>query len=224
MDEEILPVEQEVQPTSEGDSGPSVPLVGDKAPPTWALKRIDTLTGRNKDLMRERDDYKRVAEEYQAKLTGPAETKAAPPVETIKAEIEAKLRFEASANRVLEDGRKTYQDFNEKLGNFAHIGAVDPSAVAAAFDTGAGHRVLYALAEDLDEAQRIFSLSPTKMAIEMERIAARTAQTPEAVSKAPRPIKPIGARASAATDALREDDDIESWMRKRNEQVQRKRR
>ena len=219
-------------------SPPSVPQVP-PPPPAWATKRIDTLTGRTKDLEREKGEIARERDLYKAHLEALGKPGAVPdvpgvpvlpqptPTKTeaqIRAETEATLKFEAAANDVMSKGRGEYKDFDETLRNFNNLGPVDPTAVAAAFETGAGHRVLYAMAQDLNEAQRILALPPTKMAIEMERIAQKTAPPPPGqISKAPAPINPLTARAASVTDDPRDDDDIDTWMRKREAQAKKRR-
>jgi hypothetical protein len=201
------------------------------APPKWASERIGELTGKNKDLLREKEEVARenallkTQLELLHKATPGVEPTSPPPPpaptltkESLKAEIHAELAFQHAAAEVMEQGKKEFPDFEASLTNFQHLGPVDPVSIAAAFETGKGHVVLHTLSQDLDLARKIFSLPPTKMAIEMERIAqANTKKAPE-VSKAPPPISPITGRGSASEE-LKDELSTAEWMKLREQQV-----
>lgn len=67
--------------------------------------------------------------------------------------------------------------------------------------------VAYALAKDIDEAERIFSLSPRKRALELAKIAERLdskapSEKKAKVSSAPAPVKPETGKAPAKKSSL----------------------
>jgi hypothetical protein len=139
--------------------------------------------------------------------------------------------FNRRCNEVAEVGRRTYTDFDAQVGRL--VGMVDPNdpqGVAtyneflnAALETGEASKLIHALGGDLDEASRIFSLPPRRMAVELTRMAARPVQE---LSAAPRPINPASTNAQAQRTSTSPDDpgsdnmSTAEWMRRRNEQIE----
>ena len=99
------------------------------------------------------------------------------------------------------EGQKQYLDF-----------------LAAIAEVPEASKVVMILGEDLEEATRIMELSPVQQGIALARVAGREIAQ---VSKAPKPITPIGARgashvAIAASDKERGDSiPIDVWMERR---------
>jgi hypothetical protein len=197
--------------------------------PKWVPKRIDELHGKAKDLARERDqiaqerDHLKTA--FEALRAGQQTTTPAPtaalPEDEIERRAEAKATqkaaaqsFERNASEVITKGRAEFQDFDESLGQFRHLGGLDQDTLAAAMETGQGHKVLYTLSKDLARVQELQAMSPTARAVALDRMAHQLQEAPK-VSRAPAPIEPLSARAATATDALRDEDSIDEWMRKR---------
>jgi len=92
------------------------------------------------------------------------------------------------------------------------------SMLQAVLDTGAAPKLIRVLGEDPNEAARIMSLTPTKMGVELGKLAFRDV---EGVSAAPKPITPITGVgrnhvAIAAEDTDRADNlDMRVWMERR---------
>ena len=115
-----------------------------------------------------------------------------------------------------------YEDFEEKVGKLDPRNPVVLSIMEA--DTGAD--IAYYLGTHVDEARKIFALSPSSAIREIGKLEARLSSTPEkpkAPSKAPAPITPITGTAPVATSEPSENDDIKDWIRKRQRQVHGKR-
>lgn len=210
------------------------------AVPKWVMPRIDQLTGQKRDLERALEQEKQARRELETRLATPPVVPGSPPapppppaalsqadVERRAAELalaqRSAERFNDAAQEIVTKGRSEFKDFDQTLGNFAALGGLNSDAgrqmLQAAVETGQGHKVLHHLAQNLDEAQRVLGMSPTKMAIELDRMV-RTA--PPARSKAPEPIEPITGRVATATDELRDEDSLSDWIRKREAQVKRK--
>jgi hypothetical protein len=96
------------------------------------------------------------------------------------------------------------------------------SMLQAALDTGAASKLILILGEDPNEAARIMSLTPTKMGVELGKLAFRDA---DGVSGAPKPITPVSGVgrthvAIAAEDPERSDSiDMRVWMERRGQHV-----
>jgi len=93
--------------------------------------------------------------------------------------------------------------------------------LTAALETGEAPKVLHALGADMNEAQRILAMHPTRMAVELTK---RAMQASPNVSGAPKPITPVGNRGDhrqlAPDDPDRADHlSTAEWMRRREQQV-----
>jgi len=151
-------------------------------------------------------------------------------VEERAAQLAATQEFNRRCNETAEVGRRAYPDFDSRVSKL--IGLVDgndPSAVStynsflnAAMETGEASKLIYALGGDLNEASRLLSLSPIRMAVELTKMAAKPVQE---ISAAPRPINPaasmgVNNRTSMSADDPSSDQlSTEEWMRRREEQL-----
>ena len=84
-------------------------------------------------------------------------------------------------------------------------------------------KLLRMLGDDLDEAERLMKLSPTKLGAELVKM---TNKTVEPVSSAPKPIRPVGTGGSKTNaeidprDASRADKlSTREWMARRQAQA-----
>ncbi len=201
---------------------PAEPVKPKRTP--WYQDRINELTRRAK-----------AAEEKLATVkTATAEDPEAPAAPFKPEQFEqlidqrahalvAQREFEKRSKSWIEAGNKEFGpgEFMEKCNEVAALGAGD-SAEFMSLITDAdiipdGHKIIAALADNPEEAQRILSLDPVRMAAALAKFST-TAKAPEKkISQAPAPIKPIGgtAKASAPSD----DEPIQSWMQKRRAEV-----
>lgn len=145
--------------------------------------------------------------------------------------LASQQEFNRRCNEVAEAGRRSFADFDLRVSKL--VGLVDPNDpqgiagynqfLNAALETGEASKILHTLGGDLNEASRILSLNPLRMAVELTRMASRP--TTEA-SGAPRPINPAATAAMAARSSTSPDDpgsdnlSTEEWMRRREEQIQ----
>jgi hypothetical protein len=137
----------------------------------------------------------------------------------------AAAQFNAGCNKAHEDGKKTYPDFEDALKNLAILGALSEQNLQLVLETDDAPRLLYELGSDPDEAAKVFSLPPAKLAIELGKRAAAVKPQAKAaaVSKAPAPIKPLEGSAKISAEPRDEDDDA-TYFAKRNEQIRARRR
>lgn len=203
----------------------------------WRERRIATLTARL------REAQEALAAKPAASATdGAAAAKPAAPalseaelqarVEARAAELAASKAFNDACNAVATKGREAYgeTEFNGRVAELVKLRDVnDPASVAnynsflaAAIETGQAEKLIDMLGRDLNEAARVLALPPVRMGIELARLAERD---PEEVSKAPKPIKPIGAKGSAHTEIDPTDPtragqlSTAEWMRRREAQI-----
>lgn len=148
--------------------------------------------------------------------------------ENQRAEAERLARYQGFEDRRAEY-EKEVPDFAEKVysENFAYT--PDMHEVIADMDNGPA--VMYHLASNLQEAESIARMPPIPQAMELarlqDRLAAEAAQVRRDTSQAPAPTRGIdGAGESAPVDPTSPESDNVSdaeWMRRRNEQIARRR-
>jgi len=111
-------------------------------------------------------------------------------------------RFNEACNDVADHGTATFGDFNDAVANFQLMGGPPPALLEAVTALGKedGARVFYELGKHPDNAQRILSLSPARMAVEIAKMATRPAAPPP-VSRAPSPISPINSAGRSSGNA-----------------------
>lgn len=209
------PVEEAPEPAPEAPKEPEKEAQPEKPKRTpWYMERIGELTRQKSELQKK----------LEAK---PAE---APPTEQVPDQEQAILQaaerivarrdFDTRAKQLLEAGNKEFgrEDFAEKCNLIADLGfgdradfmeiMTDPDVIQD------GHKLLSALAENPDEAQKIARLPAAKMAAALVRYATTMSKPDKPVSSAPAPIKPIAGTAKPSAPA--DTDSMEAWIAKRN--------
>jgi hypothetical protein len=117
-------------------------------------------------------------------------------------------------------GKDKGMSFDDALKAYIPLGGASEALIRAAMDTESPDEVLYALAHDLDEAQRIMRLPPMKMAIACERMMVKAKAKVKQVSKTPPPPSELGGRNGTEVEELGENTDMKTWMAKRDKQVE----
>lgn len=248
--EETKPVEAEAKPEVVVETKPVEVVVepveikpeAEAKPGALPEKSVATLAKPVKDW---RDDRiavltARLAEAKKAALPVEPKTPAAAGTseEEINRRVEAEAQtraqvlaaqaaFNAEANGVVEKGRGEFTDFDERVTELRKL--QDPTSqvayenmIRAAIETGEGPKLIHALGGDLNEASRIMGLSPTKMAVELTKIAVGV---PGKLSAVPKPITPVGGRTAPhttidPTDPTRADNlSTAEWMARRQAQL-----
>jgi len=115
-----------------------------------------------------------------------------------------------------------YDDFDEVVGNIQPVDAVSVAIMSA--DNGAD--VAYYLGKNLKEAQRIMEIrNPIAQSVAIGKLAAKLESeppVPKQPSKAPAPITPVSGNAAAPSDEIAPDDDMRTFIRKRERQLGRR--
>lgn len=218
-----------------------------KAP--WWQRRIDQLTAEKNQEARGREEIERKARGLEAaleavraspgKAADGSEVKPAAAskttadgeemvpvskVEQLAAERAAIKQFNDDCNKIYDNGIAEFDDFKGVVvDTFAALGGIPPHMVEAAMETGVPHKVLYEIAQDPDEAQRLMSMTPARMAVALTKIAAKfeTAVGGKKASNLPKPIKPIGGQTKGEPDPEKMSTD--EWMKWRDKKLQDKR-
>lgn len=239
-------------PSPEGAQSPAG-ADGDKnkTTPDWAQKRINELTAKRYEadrLAQQANDAKVAAETRAADLlaqiakgtTGTPSPAPAPSAALGEDEIErravekagqmaAASRFNEACDNVADAGRKEFKDWDSTIKNLSMVGAVGPNSnvefLQTAIELKNPHQVLHHLGEDLELADRIVKMTPTRRALELARIeAALSAPKPVAppapLSGAPAPVIPLAGGAKPGPGDL-SDPNLESseWFKLRDQQA-----
>ena len=103
----------------------------------------------------------------------------------------AQNEFNKQCNTAFDNGVGEFKDWDEAVENLKEVGALDNIPfLQAVLESEFPHRVLHELAQDQDEAARINSLPPIKMAVAIAKLKG-TQPKEKKTSKAPDPLKPI---------------------------------
>jgi len=123
-------------------------------------------------------------------------------------------------NAKVKDFVKTTPDFAEALDDVSDM-AIAPEIHQAILGSDAGPQLAYYMAKNVDEIDRINSLSPQRRLIEMGKIEDRLAKTAPVVARvtkpAPAPVKPVAGGAPISQKSVYEMT-AQELMRHRNEQ------
>ena len=129
--------------------------------------------------------------------------------------IAAASAFNQQANAVYEAGKEKFGDWQESVDSLNALGLMTAQLAEAAFETGSAPDVIYHLGQDTDEASRIASLPPLKMAVEVAKLAGRlSAPKSGPISRAPAPVKPVNGSVKATVDlaAIAKGDDMAAYV------------
>lgn len=198
------------------------PKPGEKKKLPWELRRINEETNKRREAERRAADLEaRLAklengESGEARASSPEDdidTRVARHAEHLLEQRNFKTRVDSWASAgVTEFGA---DEFNAQCNLIASL--VDDKSQRELMDTLTdpdqvkdGHKVIMELASDPEEAERILSLPPKKMALALSKISDRIGKpatpAPKPISKVPAPVTTVGGSPKATTRL--EDPDI----------------
>jgi len=193
-----------------------------KPKPTFYEKRFGELTFEKREAQRIAEEHRREAAELRAEnerlragetvepRQEPAQRQpageAAPDVETAAANLVASREFAAKISSVISAGEAEYdkEAFTHKSNLIASLaGDKTTEFMKIVTDTDIvadGHKVIAALADNPEEAERVLRLSPVKMALELAKLSA-TVSKPKTkpISQVPAPVQPVNGAARTST-------------------------
>lgn len=147
--------------------------------------------------------------------------------ETIEADRKARSQQETQARTQETDKKvadawtkgeeafkKEAKDYDEVVGEFVEsdLSDLDPTARRAILESDLGQRVLYHLAKNPDEAERIAQLSPTRQVIEIGKLEDKV-NPPKKQSSAPAPVS--GVKGSSVTHNITGNESQAEYEAKR---------
>lgn len=208
--EDVTPTastEQAQQPVTEVSAEPGAeqtaaavePTAQDKPKNDWVQRRIDQLTREKHEEKRQREALEAQLRQYQQPATDQSSA-ANPPVQDVYKAAEQLVKqreFDSACNKVFEAGKTEFPDWDSSLKTFGMLGGASPEFLEAITSMDAGHKVLHHLGQNPEDAERLLSLPPLRMALELARLESTVKQTKAApVSNAPAPITPVGGKSA----------------------------
>ena len=207
----------------------------EKPKDSWKDRRIAELTQKNWSERSARQQAENetaalrdgLAKAADGTVTEPAKPQAplsAPEVERRAAALVAEQRYNEACNRAYEAGRTEFTDFDDKIKILGQAGVASPQFLGIVTEMPEAAKLLHYLGDHPDEAQRFAVLPPLRLARELTLLEQKLVK-PKAISQAPAPITPVGAKTATAISSEPEDsDDMATWVKKRNAQLEEKRR
>lgn len=167
----------------------------------WVQRRIDQLTREKHEEKRQREALEAQLRQLQPQDTTQSGQAMTP--DQIRAEAKRLIqqeKFDEACNSVFDAGKKEFSaEWDSSLRTFQMLGGAPAEFLEAITSMDHGHKVLHALGQEPETAERVLSLPPLRMALELARLEAKvgaSAPTPKPVSKAPAPITPVGGKSA----------------------------
>lgn len=132
----------------------------------------------------------------------------------------AERAFVADCNKLADEAEKEDKDFSKKIDALTEdVGPIPGHMIGILSDLDNGGKVLSYLANNEDEAEDLWKLSPAKMALKLSRISDKlNAKPKKEISKAPVPNKGLGGKGGQS-EVLHDKMDMRDWVELRNKQV-----
>lgn len=173
-----------------------------------------------------REEFSSYEDFVEAKALHTARTEARKELEAFKSEskkereestrAKAQSEFKARVDGVIEAGRKAFPDFDAVINEAVSDEVIPKSGplYEAIMDSDMGEKLAYHLAKNPAEAERIQRLSVLGQIRELGKLEDKLS-----AKKEPREtMEPIGGRTSTVS-GLRDDSDMNSWMKARQKQA-----
>lgn len=182
---------------------PAAPAEPQQPKNDWVQRRIDQLTREKHEERRQREAAEARLRELQPSATAPTTSAPSNPSTPDQIREEARRlvaqdKFNDACNRVFDAGKTEFgADWDSSLRTFQLLGGAPQEFLEAITSMDDGHKVLQHLGQNPEVAERVLSLPPLRMALELARLETTAAQAkPAPVSQAPAPITPVGGRAA----------------------------
>lgn len=239
--EEVKPVEEkpviEDKKAETSEEKPEGDETIVRVTPEWAQKRISKLVF-------EREEAKKLAGEIRAeneRLKSAPKVEGAPagdPSKFTEAEIDRRARIKADSdrraekfneacNKTYDAGKAKFKDFDVAIANLNAVGAlgenVDSTFLETVNELDDAAMIIHHLGNNPEEAAKIVSLAPKKMAIELARLESTLKKPSKEISQAPPPITPVGGKAKSEINPDADDVPMDKWLEWRNKQLERRR-
>ena len=192
-------------------------------------RRISTKSSSEKELKEQlieiQSKLKKIEEDGASTLTEEdVKTRASEEAKAIVAQKE----FDEACNRLAEEAEKIDKNFTSKVVELGEdYGKIPPVMIDILDDIKTGGAVLNYLCDNPEEYEKIRVMKPGRMATKLTEISEqlKPKKAVKEISKVPDPIKPVkqGSGSESGVITLTGKEDMKEWVRKREEQIARKR-
>lgn len=189
-------------------------------------KRVNKKTGNERQLKKELQDAqeqlaKKVAEGEVVLTEEDVEKRALSKAQQIAAQNE----FDKTCNLLADQAKKIDKNFDDKIKELAEeVSPIPGPMIGMLGDLDNGGAVLNYFTDNPEEYEEVIGLSLAKQALRLSKLSEKLTpkKAKKELSKVPAPNKPI--KPSNNTDTpLLDSDDMDTWVRKREAQLERKR-
>lgn len=140
--------------------------------------------------------------------------------QTVEQQQRAIYEQHATLNKITAEAEKKYPDFYEKVFEQPpDVMPISPVVGQAILKSKDGADIAYYLGTHPEEAHRIYKLDPVEQLVEIGSLRSSLAKQQSA---APAPINPISGKKATSSDLPSSNDDMKTWIAKRNRQLGRK--
>lgn len=137
-------------------------------------------------------------------------------------EIARTTAFTKACNDIYSNGKDDFQDFDQAMRTYQMLGGMPQPLLEIITEMPNAHKVLYKVGKDLDLAEKIVKMNPTRMAMELARVeSGLVAKQAPVLSNAPRPVVPVDGNNRAETNP--ENMSTEQWITWREAELAKKR-
>lgn len=196
-------------------------------------KRVDKITAQSKTTKAEKEELAtklaQIQEGKEALLTEEdVETRS----EKKANEKVAQREFVTACNRLADGAEKVDKKFPEKVKLMGEeLGPIPGQMIGILDDMEDGSTILNYLTDNIEDAERIYTLTPAKMALELTKLSTKIEKEAETkakaekdknkkeISKVPPHSEPPGG-SSKTDEVLRDNDPMDDWIKKRNRQAE----
>jgi predicted nucleic acid-binding Zn-ribbon protein len=226
IDEQDLPEDQPESAPEEEETDDGNKEIDDLEPEpvekTKEQKRIDKLVYEKYTARQQAEDAKREANELRQRLNdlnmnGSAATNDGDIQQLIQLEarkLAAEESFNSTCNKIYEKGIKNIPGFEKAVSNLQMIG-VSRDFLELIADSDEPQKLLAHFGNDIDAAEELLSMTPTKMAKEIAKVEIKLANTKKQISNAPTPIKSIASTGNKGNVPRSDmsDADYAKWRK-----------
>lgn len=195
------------------------------------LSENDKFQVRINQATREKHDARREAKEAKEEVARLTEQLAAGSnggfdAETVRsfvakeaANIASQTAFDNQCNAIFDAGVKEFEDFGSRAASLNDIGmAQNKPFFDAILDADNSARLIYELAGNLDEAERIMNLPTSRMIRELTKLELSLSNKPKPtkpVSNAPAPLKTLDGKSpvSLKSSDTMSDEEYSKWRK-----------
>lgn len=198
----------------------------------WRDRQIDRQHRRIKDMERENATLRAIAEGRANPDGTPKTPAAAAPapsskpalteadVETRAQQLAAQNQYDADCNAAYAKGKDAFEDWEDQLKRLPKLGGIDPATMVNILATDNPEQVIYTLASNPEEYERVMELPMAKRANALTKLGMKKPKEIKRPSDAPNPPDKVTGRRVPAGKVDLSDDNVpdEDWYAERERQ------